>query len=285
MLLTSALTLGGLCLLSKGYWNTFHPEVKHIRLKTVHNFGAKQMRILHLSDIHIEKLSVTPEKVIQLAGKETYDFIALTGDYLDKVKSIDPFIQFLKGITQIPTRFGIYAVWGNHDWVIGPHLPRLKQKMESLGVTVLCNESVTTRHSGGQLHIIGIDDHHSGHSNVEQAFQDVPENGFRLVLTHDPLIVNHMPYPFDYLLCGHLHSGQIYYPLPLHSLTWGIKPFRKHLCGLHRSRQGTYYISGGLGQTGANLRIGCRPEITIHHIEQVSQSNQAAADERVAHAG
>ncbi|MDQ0337836.1 putative MPP superfamily phosphohydrolase [Caldalkalibacillus uzonensis] len=285
MLLTSALTLGGLCLLSKGYWNTFHPKVKHIHLQTKQNLGACPLSILHLTDIHIEKLSVTPEKVVQIAGSDTYDLIALTGDYLDKVKSIERFVHFLKRICRLRSRYGIYAVWGNHDWVIGPHLPRLKKEMEALGVKVLCNETVTIGHDEGQVHIIGIDDHHSGHSDIEQAFQGVSEDGFRLVLTHDPLIVKHMPYRFDYLLCGHLHSGQIYYPLPIHSLTWGIKPFRKHLCGLHYCEQGPYYISGGLGQTGANLRIGCRPEITIHHIEQVSSEKQAIEARRAACAG
>lgn len=272
MLFSYLFTVGGICLLSKGYWNTFRPMVNHVRLKTDKYIGERPLRILHLSDIHIERLSIKPEKVVELVRQTSFDLIALTGDYLDKVTSIKPFLSFLEQICTIPSRYGIYAVWGNHDWVIAPQLPLLRKKMEALGVRVLSNESVTIPHHSGLINVIGIDDHHSGHSNVSRAFQGIQPEGFRLVLSHDPQVVKQISQPFDYLLCGHLHSGQIYYPLPIHSLTWGLKPLRKHLSGLQSTRWGPYYISAGLGQTGTNLRIGCRPEITIHHISPKAAS-------------
>jgi hypothetical protein len=266
VLISKAFAAGGLLMVTKGYLNTFRPEVKHVYLKTKRDFGLPDLKILHLSDIHIEKLSISAEKVKRLTNGQRFDLIALTGDYLDRPKSINYFLYFLEQIASIPTRFGIYAVWGNHDWVIEKHLPFLKKKMEEMGVEVLDNRSVSITHNPHKLHIIGIDDHHSGHDQPNKAFAQVPEDGFRLVLTHDPALVRSIGHPFDYLLCGHLHSGQIYYPLPIHSLTWGFKPFRHYLSGLHYSPYGPYYINAGLGQTGPNLRIGCRPELTIHHI-------------------
>mgnify|MGYP001943016865 FL=1 len=267
MLLTSALTLAGVSIISKAYWNTFRAELKTIEIDAPQKMQFERaLKVLHLTDIHVEKLSISPEKVVELVDGETFDFIALTGDYLDRIKSIDRFLSFLETLVHIPTRHGLFAVWGNHDWVIADHLPLLKRKMEQLGVQVLANEAVSVTHEGKAIHIIGIDDHHSGHSDVRQAFATVPEHGYRMILTHDPLIVKQKMPAFDYLICGHLHSGQIYYPLPVHSLKWGIRPFRKHLSGLQSHHTGKVYISGGLGQTGANLRLGCRPEITIHKI-------------------
>lgn len=266
MILTKALAAGSAFMVAKGYINTFRPEVNHVTLTTKQPLGLPRLKILHLSDIHIEKLSISAEKIKRLTKGQRFDLIALTGDYLDQVNSIPHFLYFLEQISTIPTRFGLFAVWGNHDWLIASHLPKLKRQMEALGVTVLNNRSVTVTHQTGRFHIIGVDDHHSGHARPELAFRAVPNDGFRLVLTHDPALVRSIGHPFDYLLCGHLHSGQIYYPLPIHSLTWGFKPFRHHLSGLHYSPYGPYYISAGLGQTGPNLRIGCRPEVTIHHI-------------------
>jgi predicted MPP superfamily phosphohydrolase len=277
MLLTSLATLAGISILSKGYWNTFRPELKNIEIDITNSSYTGDLKILHLTDIHIEKLSVKPEKVIEMVGNETFDLIALTGDYLDRVKSIEDFLQFLRVIVTIPTRLGIYAVWGNHDWVIKEkHLAILQKEMENLGVVVLSNESKTIEIDGHPIHIIGIDDHYSGHSDADQAFNMVPENGTRVVLTHDPLIVNTMLHTFDYLICGHFHSGQIYYPLPIHSLKMGLKPLRKYLNGLQFHFNGTYYISGGLGQTGANLRLGCRPEVTIHTLKMRAHKKQVA---------
>lgn len=272
MLLTSALTLAGISVVSKAYWNTFQVELKHVRIHTPRNIHLEQdLKILHLTDVHVERLSVSPEKIFDLIGDETFDFIALTGDYLDKVSSIDQFITFLEKIVQIPNRHGIFAVWGNHDWVIANDLPRLKARMENLGVQVMCNESITITSNNTPIHIIGIDDHFSGHSNIDKAYENVPSNGYKIVLTHDPLIMKDMLNGFNYLLCGHLHAGQLFYPLPMHSLRWGIKPLRKYLVGLQQHAKGQVYISGGLGQTGANLRLGCRPEITIHTIDSPTQ--------------
>ncbi|WP_202078188.1 metallophosphoesterase [Caldalkalibacillus salinus] len=265
MLLTSLLTLAGVSVLSKAYWNTYRPELKHVNVPVSPSKQlSKPLNILQLTDLHVEKLCVTPEKIKDLIGSETIDMIALTGDYLDRVQSIDRFMNFLSEILDIPTRYGVYAVWGNHDWIISEHLPHLKKRMEALGVNVLENEAHTLSVDGTPVHIIGIDDHYSGHSNIRQAFAEVPEVGVRFILTHDPLIVKQLPHHFDYLICGHFHSGQIYYPLPVHSLKMGLKPLKKYLCGIQEDTKRKYYISGGLGQTGANLRLGCRPEITIH---------------------
>lgn len=269
MFLTSLATFAGLSLLSKAYWNTFRPELKYIDLHVQDcTTPLEELKILHLTDIHIENLSVTSDKVKQMVENETFDMIALTGDYLDRVKSMDRFIHFLKGIMEIPTRYGVYAVWGNHDWVIEKdQLSVLKQKMEDLGVVVLENESITITKNKTPIQIIGIDDHYSGHSDIDKAFNGVSDEGVRVILTHDPLVVKNMDYTFDYLLCGHFHSGQIYYPIPLHSIKMGLKPFKKYLSGLQYHDNGTYYISGGLGQTGMNIRLGCRPEITIHTLQ------------------
>ena len=213
MLLTSALTLAGVSIISKAYWNTFRAELKTIEIDAPQKMQFERaLKVLHLTDIHVEKLSISPEKVVELVDGETFDFIALTGDYLDRIKSIDRFLSFLETLVHIPTRHGLFAVWGNHDWVIADHLPLLKRKMEQLGVQVLANEAVSVTHEGKAIHIIGIDDHHSGHSDVRQAFATVPEHGYRMILTHDPLIVKQKMPAFDYLICGHLHSGQISTP-------------------------------------------------------------------------
>jgi uncharacterized protein len=87
------------------------------------------------------------------------------------------------------------------------------------------------------------------------------------VLTHDPNIVLHMEdYPFDYLLAGHFHGGQIRYPKAYHLVKMGKLPRLNMIKGLHSHNNSPFYISEGLGQTGVNIRVGSRPEITFHDI-------------------
>jgi predicted MPP superfamily phosphohydrolase len=122
-----------------------------------------------------------------------------------------------------------------------------------------------TLEEGSELHIIGIDDHYTGRSDVDRAFQGVGERGIRLVLTHDPNIVLEMKgVSFDYLLSGHFHGGQIHWPKPYHLKRMGKLPHLQMIRGLHYHRNRAFYISEGLGQTGFNLRLRSRPEITFH---------------------
>lgn len=244
--------------------NTFRADLKEIKLDLKNPLGDTGLRILHLSDLHVEKLSVSAESLIAQCRKHPIDMIALTGDFLDRVKSKDTFLQYLEQIVSLKPRYGVYAVFGNHDYVIEPHLPELKKEMEKRGCDVLINEHRTIQVDGKKVNIIGIDDHYSGHSNAAKAYENV-EDGINLVLTHDPTVVLTMSsYPFDYLLSGHFHGGQILYPKAYHLYKMSELPKRQIIKGLHYHDKKAFYISEGLGQTGVNIRLRSRPEITFH---------------------
>ncbi|MGD6858347.1 hypothetical protein ACQCVO_25385, partial [Bacillus infantis] len=73
-------------------------------------------------------------------------------------------------------------------------------------------------------------------------------------------------YKYDYLLSGHFHGGQIHWPKPYHLAKMGKLVRMNMVKGLHYHNGMPFYISEGLGQTGVNIRIGSRPEITFHEI-------------------
>lgn len=248
-----------------------HKNTKKVAINTINVSHSKltdlDLNILHLSDIHLENISITPEELYQTISKQHIDIIALTGDFLDRKKSIPKLIPYLKVLNQMNPRLGIYAVFGNHDYYLkGENFIHLKQTLEENGCITLQNQHVTLNVNGDILNIIGIDDNHSGHSNVEASYQNLPK-GYNLVLTHDPNIVLQMEnYSFDYLLSGHFHGGQINWPKPYHLLKMGKLVRMNIIKGLHYHNGKPFYISEGLGQTGVNIRIGSRPEITFHQI-------------------
>lgn len=236
-----------------------------------------ELQILHLSDLHMENLSISPNQLYDELKDEKIDLIALTGDYLDRSRSINKFLTYIDKLKELPVTHGIFVVFGNHDYVLkAKDFCRLKEALEDKGCHVLVNENKQIMHHGKRIHIIGIDDYHSGRSKIQKAFQGVTE-GIRLVLTHDPNIVLQMnDVHFDYLLSGHFHGGQIHYPKAYHLAKMGKLPKMNMIKGLHFHDNKAFYISEGLGQTGINIRLRSRPEITMHTIIAEQKKADAA---------
>lgn len=224
------------------------------------------LSILHLSDLHMENISVEASRVVEDFSDRQLDLIAITGDLLDRQKNIPKAIHYVKTVMTLQPALGTYVVFGNHDYVLpAPKLALLKTELERIGCKVLINQHVTVTHRGNPLHIIGVDNFSTGHSKLGKSFEHVPMTGARLVLTHDPNVVLHMKdYSYDYLLSGHFHGGQIHWPRPFHLAKMGKLPKLNMVVGLHHVDGRPFYISEGLGQTGLNIRLRSRPEITLH---------------------
>jgi predicted MPP superfamily phosphohydrolase len=233
------------------------------------------IHILHLSDLHLENLSISPQYLYDKLKNEKIDLIALTGDFLDRKRSIPKLIPYLEVFQKLQPAYGVYAVFGNHDYVLRKkNFQTLKETLEKYGCITLQNETRTIHIKGKTVNIIGIDDFSTKRSDLPKAYANV-KNGLNLVLTHDPNIVLHMKdYHFDYLLSGHFHGGQIHWPKPYHLVKMGKLVRLNMIKGYHEIDGKPFYISEGLGQTGVNIRVGSTPEITIHKLSLTPLSKQ-----------
>ena len=180
-------------------------------------------------------------------------------------------IPYLKVLNQLHAKHGIYAVLGNHDYVLRQkNLQTLIETLETYNCKVLQNENDMIFVQGTQVNIIGIDDFSTKRSNIEASYKKIKQ-GTNLELTHDPNIVLHMKkYHFDYLLAGHFHGGQICYPKAYHLVKMGKLARMNIIKGFHLQDGKPFYINEGLGQTGVNIRMGSRPEITLHELPLVA---------------
>jgi predicted MPP superfamily phosphohydrolase len=259
--------------LSVAYHNTKKAVFTRITLPINEKDWQGELRVLHLSDLHMENLSITPEELYLELYNEEIDLIALTGDYLDKGHSIPKFLTYIDMLQTLPCKHGIYVVFGNHDYVLNEKdFQDMKQSLIDKGCRVLVNENEQIQVNGKTINIIGIDDHHTKRSDIDQAYTGVTD-GAVLVLTHDPNIVLKMQdYHYDYLLSGHFHGGQIHYPKAYHLIKMGALPKMNIIKGLHYHDNKAFYISEGLGQTGFNIRLRSRPEITLHTLTSGDRS-------------
>ncbi|MFD2629149.1 metallophosphoesterase [Oceanobacillus kapialis] len=249
----------------KAYINTKDIQINRINIEASKSSTLASLSILHLSDLHLENISITPEELEQKLSGEAPDLIALTGDFLDKKRTIPKLRPYLQVLQDMKPKYGMFAVLGNHDYVLKQaDLNHLKQTLQEFNCTILQNQNITVSMGGQHLNIIGIDDYSTNRSDLTKAYEGI-EQGINLVLTHDPTVVLDMKeQAFDYLLAGHFHGGQICYPRAYHLVKMGKLARKKIIKGLHTQDGNPYYISEGLGQTGFNIRIGSRPEITFH---------------------
>jgi uncharacterized protein len=250
--------------------NTHQVMLNQIRLSDSEDNDrpSTELNVLQVSDMHLERISITPEELYNKLKNERIDLIALTGDYLDKKRSIPKLVPYLKVFNQLNAKYGIYVVFGNHDYKLKKNdFTTLFKTFENYGCKVLQNHNETIFVKGKQVNIIGIDDHYSNRSDIKKSFVGV-KKGFDLVLTHDPSIILQMKdIHFDYLLSGHFHGGQIHWPKPFHLAHMSKEMMDMNMIkGLHYYHGKPFYISEGLGQTSLNIRIGSRPEITLHQI-------------------
>ncbi|MBU9713108.1 metallophosphoesterase [Bacillus tamaricis] len=250
---------------------------------TTTDANTHYIRVLQLSDLHLEHISITPDKLFQKIKNQKFDIIAITGDFLDRPKSIPKLESYLQVIQKLDTTYGIYAVYGNHDYKLRKkHLIKLETTLNKYKVSILRNENkwIPIGNSNG-LQLIGIDDHHSKKHEISKAYEGITDSFYRLVLTHDPNIVFQMDdYDFEYMLSGHFHGGQICWPKPYHLMKFGKLVRLNLIKGLIHYKGKIVYISEGLGQTGINIRVGSRPEITVHEL-QITSSNAPAFEKAI----
>jgi predicted MPP superfamily phosphohydrolase len=86
-----------------------------------------------------------------------------------------------------------------------------------------------------------------------------------IMLIHYPLLAARVAQPFDLLLAGHSHGGQV--RIPFYGAVRLPYWVGKYDMGMFRVPAGPLYVNPGIGYIGINpIRFNCRPEITVFEI-------------------
>ncbi len=262
-----ALIRGGLKL--AGLYNRAQRNAHTIR--TVHNeielnalpAAFEGLRILHLTDLHLDMSNTIVDNLIKCVSAVDYDLCVLTGDYRFRtyggaVEVIDRLARLREHITS-----PVYAVLGNHDSVT------MLPDMEDLDIHVLMNEHVRHTHKGETLFLAGIDDaHFFGVHDIAKALTDIPIEACAVLLSHTPEVYRQAAHAgADLLLCGHTHGGQICLPGG-YPLTLDARIPRRFGNGAWHYANMIGYTSPGAGSSIVDVRLNCPPEITLHTLSR-----------------
>ncbi len=236
---------------------------------------VSSLSIVHISDLHNKTFGWRQTRLLNKIKAIHPDIIVITGDLVDGAPHHHAAVFLQKASRICP----IYFVRGNHESIAG-NFPVLNQTFSKCNVHLLVNRSVDVTKDGYTYRISGLDDpifHIKGKKYagfIKKTLDEMLDKlkrtkkraDFQILLSHRPELFSlYSRYPFDLVLCGHAHGGQVRLPFTdgLYAPNQGILP--KYTSGAHTKNNTTEIISRGLGNSSFPLRLFNFPEIV--HIQ------------------
>ncbi len=261
-IIDAALKLTGLS--KSGYQNFLNLQIveQPVSLKNLPD-AFEGFRLLQLSDLHLDlHTEMTAVILDKLKGLE-YDLAVITGDYRDSTHghhgvAIEETEKVVSALEK-----PVYAILGNHDFI------SKVEPLESVGLTMLLNESAHVEREGQRLYFAGVDDPSFYRTHdLEAATCQIPADACTILLSHSPDLCHEAARTgFAYMLSGHTHGGQICLPggIPLiHHCRAG----RRYVAGAWECHGMPGYTSRGTGACRIAARFNCPPEMTIHILKR-----------------
>lgn len=234
--------------------------------------------IVQLSDMHLGTYGNDTEfvkEIVQTVNALHPDMVVFTGDIVNRRTSeLEPFVKVLSGIE---SKYGVYSVLGNHDYGDYYNWPNTAAQIENnaemerlqqqMGWKLLKNDCATVHIGNDSLVIIGVenigDPPFHVYGELSKAYPTPGDKVFKILLSHNPAHwnkdISNSESNIALTLSGHTHAMQTTV------LGWSPSVFRyPQWGGLYTDNKGqNIYVNIGTGTVGFPARIGATPEITL----------------------
>jgi hypothetical protein len=266
----------GTCLVIYGFWIEPHSlKVTTQNLVTPKLPTNFRFSMLHLSDLHLERVTRREKDLLRVIQELKPDLIVFTGDILNLSYVEDPVAieQARRIIGQWQAPLGIYVVSGSEAVDLKHIFPEI---IKELPLQWLNSRSVEITKDRVSFRLTGI---HCSH----RPFVDAPildehsgsgGNEFNILLYHSPDLAPHAAAAgYDLQLSGHTHGGQVCLPIygPLFTASLYGRRFQS---GRYQLGNLVLYISRGIGMEGKaapRVRFLCPPEVIFWEISGSAQ--------------
>ncbi len=232
-------------------------------------------KIVQLSDLHIGTYRYSPEtlhRIVRQVNELNPDAVFFTGDIVNS--SPDELEMFIKPLSEIAAKDGIYSILGNHDYCTynrynnpqeqAENLQKVIQQERMMGWNLLLNEHRIIRRDSDSIAIVGVENDGKppfpALGDLPKATSGIPEGLYKVLLSHDPTHWRRKVLPqtdIQLTLSGHTHAMQLRFgnfsPSSWAYPEWG---------GLYYEGKRVLHVSTG---TGSNVpfRWGAWPEIDV----------------------
>jgi uncharacterized protein len=253
-------------LLIYGTWNARHPRVMHydVTIKKTAN-GLSKLHAVMVSDIHLGLVMDNDrlDDMVKSINKLDPDIVFLAGDTIDEDVKLFLNRRMPELIGKLKSRFGVYAVLGNHEYISGNN-ELAADYLRQAGVIVLIDEYEKVNN---QFYIVGRDERMAGYMTGKRR-QDLSRLMDGIDHSLPIILLDHQPHNLeegqkngvDLQLSGHTHNGQFF---PNNLLA---KRVFEHSWGYLRKGEFQVIVSAGYGTWGPPIRIGNYSEIIYLNI-------------------
>lgn len=231
--------------------------------------GAAPIRFLHISDLHVERLSKRETAVLRLAQQANPDFIVITGDYVNLSYNTDPVThrQVRQLLQKLDAPHGVFATLGSITVDLRAEVVPI---FAGLPITLMRQDWQTVRLGPErELVLLGMDcTHHlpTDRARLANLHAQAPNSVPQILLYHSPeLMPEAVDHGLDLYLCGHTHGGQVRLPL-IGALITSSQLGRQYVMGHYQEGRTNLYVSRGLGLEGLSaprVRFMAPPEMLL----------------------
>ena len=255
----------------------FRLDVTRIEIQSPRLAGHPPIRVLHLSDLHVERITARERRLLELVEELRPDLIVFTGDFLNLSFLDDARAQSdcRELLSRLRAPLGVYAINGSPS-VDRPQV--VCKVLDGLDIRHLdnCVEPVKLLpEDEPALALVGVtctNDAVRDGKSLRQVMASVPNNPstpFTLLLYHSPdLMPEAARAGVDLFLAGHTHGGQIRLPL-IGALVTSSIYWKRYEMGLYTEGHTRLYVSRGIGMEGLGApraRFLCPPEIELFEL-------------------
>ena len=236
------------------------------------NFNG--FKIVHISDLHYGRVFFFffLEKLIDSINEQEPDIVVLTGDLIDKDTNMTTSManKISKFLNKIEASSGKYAINGNNDL----NFDEWTNIISGGGFKDLNNTYDTIYKDGyDYIFIAGastIKDKVSTNDKLKTAIDYLNsfESGgpiYKILLLHEPDAIDDLSVnPFDLILAGHSHAGQV--KLPFIGAVILPEGAQKYYDSHYKIKNADLYVSNGLGVSNYNFRLFNTPSYSVYRL-------------------
>lgn len=222
----------------------------------------EKLKILHLSDLHLNYDRKYQQKLLKIVNNLEYDLLFFTGDYVNKEQYIVNLDQFLE---KIDNKENAFAVYGNNDYNYG--LEKLKRVFKENDIETLDNKGQVLDIKNNNVNIIGVDTPDLKKDDFNEATEELNlKQGVNLLLSHTYHILERENLEdINLVLAGDTHGGQI--NIPFINEIIKSKFDLKYKSGKYILNHLILLINKGIGTNILPFRINCKPEVLLITLE------------------